>query len=280
MATSSGHHDDNNNKTVDFVVYDDQHNFAAPSGPCMVCGRPSEYPSPFKEDAFECEFLCGWPVPRDIRERLRLVKEQEERRDAESYGYEADDEKEDDAQDTAEVTVSVTVRTNNNIGDEMDGFPSQAHITPKIADHHDKDSPVGSHDTSKVSLHSEAAGGMADAYVDADNVDVYEEMHKTLFPGGVPWPQIRPTTPRSVTNRVFRHNELQITSSGKRKSEDGNGGSVDRPAKKQKIVSGPSRTVSKEPMEYFRLGGRHNLLGLKSRSSLADVLFGYRGDER
>ncbi|KAK7935333.1 hypothetical protein PG985_000828 [Apiospora marii] len=259
MDIPSSPHDDDNNQTADFVVYDDQHDdIPAPSsGPCMVCGRISDFPSPFKENAFECEFLCGWPVPRDIRERLRRVKEQEERRDAESHGYDADDEQEDGGQDTSEGTISLAVNVNNNnLGDETDGLSSQAPATQNILDHHDEDSPMRktSTYTGKCTRHS--------------------------FPNGVPSPPTQPKTPPGTANRALGHDDLQLASSGKRKPKDGDESSKDRPAKKQKIAGGPSGTVSKDPMDYFRLGGRHNLLGFKAKPSLADVLFGYHGDER
>ncbi|KAK8136742.1 hypothetical protein PG984_004682 [Apiospora sp. TS-2023a] len=279
MDISSGRHD-TNNETADFVVYDDQCDSVSSSGPCWLCGHPSEFPSPLKRDAFECEFLCGWPVPHDIRERLRQVKKEEERRDAELHGYEADDENEDDVQDTADTVVSVTIDEDGHIEGEMDGLPSQA--TPRmIADDHNREHhPAASQDTSITSYHFGADGAAAGSSYDTGDVDVYEEMHKTLFPSGAPWPPIPPTKPRDITDKAARPDDLQIASSGKRKSKDSHEGSKDRPAKKQKIVGGPSTTVSKDPNNYFRLGGRHNLLGNKTKPSSGNDIFGYHGDER
>ncbi|KAK7953528.1 hypothetical protein PG996_014422 [Apiospora saccharicola] len=279
MDISSGYHD-TNNKTADFVVYDDQCDSATPSGPCWLCGRPSEFPSPLKEDTFECEFLCGWPVPHDIRERLRQVKKQEERRDAELRGYEADDENEDGIQDTADMMAGVIIDDDGHIEAEMDGLPSQVTSRNIADDHKGEHRPAASQDTSITSYHFGVDGGTAGSSYDTDDVDVYEEMHKTLFPSGAPWPPIPSTKPRDITDKAARHDDLQIASSGKRtKSKDSNEGSKDRPAKKQKIVGGSITTVSKDPKNWFRLGGRHNLLGNKTKPGLDDNLFGYHGDE-
>lgn len=301
MGTAATRHDNDNDDIVYVVPNDqvisvspsnqvisavpnDQRALDAPSGPCLLCGRPSEYASPFKEDAFECEFQCGWPVPHDIRERLCQVKEQEERRDAELYGYEADDEQEDGAQDTAELRAGGTVHDGGPTGGEMDELPSQA-PTQNIADHHNEEHSDGSHTADMVSLHSEEEGGMTGTFVELDvdpgNVDVYEEMHKTLFPHGAPGPPIQPKKPRDTTSKALGHDNLQIASSGKRRPKDGHKGSKDRPAKKKNIVDGPSTTVSKDPTDCFRLGGRHNLLGLgrKAKPSFFDRLIGLHDNE-
>ncbi|KAK8034841.1 hypothetical protein PG993_009836 [Apiospora rasikravindrae] len=231
--------------TSDDESDNDQAIFGAPSGPCLLCGRPSAYTCPFKADTFQCEFLCSWPVPRDIRARLRRIKEQEERRDAEFWGYEADDEKEGG-------------NSNAHAQDMDDAAAAETTVSGVV--------PVGGNTT------NDAKGDCVSS--DADDVDGYGEMHKTLFPEGAPRrPVPSKKTQGGTAVKDIGDGGMQIATSGKRKSKGHNeDNNKDRPAKKSKKVDGPSTTVAKDPADCFKLGGRHSLPRRKAKLGFADWL--------
>ncbi|KAK7966916.1 uncharacterized protein PG986_001193 [Apiospora aurea] len=236
--------DEPDNGTAPAQVDDPDHIiFGALSGPCLLCGRPSTYTCPFKADTFQCEFLCGWPVPRDIRARLRRIKEEEERQEAEFWGYEADDEKE-------------AGKHNAHARDSNDAAAAETEAVSGVV-------PVGGHTT------NDAKGGCISS--DADDVDVYGEMHKTLFPKGVPRPPGQSKKPRGTATEDIGDGEVKIATSGKRKSKGHNEeNSKDRPAKKQKTAGETSTTAPKEPANCTRLKDRHAVPERKSRLGFPD----------
>ncbi|KAK8066155.1 hypothetical protein PG997_012902 [Apiospora hydei] len=237
--------DEPDHGTAPAQVDDPDHTiFGALSGPCLLCGRPSTYTCPFKADTFQCEFLCGWPVPRDIRARLRRIKEEEERQDAEFWGYEADDENE-------------AGKNNANAQDSNDAAAETEVVSGVV--------PVGGHTT------NDAKGGCVSS--DADDIDVYGEMHETLFPKEVPRRPVQSKESRGGTaTKNIGDGEVKIATSGKRKSKGGHNeeNNKDRPAKKQKTAGGTSMTTSKEPAKCTKVKDRHAVPERKSRLGFPD----------
>ncbi|KAK8003220.1 hypothetical protein PG989_002939 [Apiospora arundinis] len=272
--------------------------FDAPSGPCYMCGRTSTFPSPFRDNHFECEFLCGTPVPLDAHERLRRLREDEERRDiaelygyefvveyGNEYGYDGDDEDEVHDSNNDQMEIDATEYEKNH---------DQIMIEQQPASSNDQDPSEDTLDYAppKYEMRGDTPG-------DPDYVDIYEEMNKTMFPEGIPGYSPQPAESRGNTNEetnkrmslkgihewslqpaesrrdmnfkgTSKDSGMQVTSSNKRKhknSHKGEGDQEEKPAKRQKPTDGTSTTATRKAHDSSNVRHHQTLSGQQQNPS-------------
>lgn len=226
-----------------------EHIYSRPSGPCMLCGRLSPYRSCFADDAFVCEYVCGRKMPHGFRQRERRLREVEQRQyeaELDNYenGYEADDE--------------------NDLINHWHGCDEEHQLI---------NSGLGP--IEKASGQPMSGRGVdVDVvfYPDPEDVDVYAEMQKTMFPEGIPLRPFQPTKPRcDVAAKKHAATDVGVRASSPDKripESPGKDNKQDRPSKKQKVADGPATSVSAGTPDHINVEIHHSLPGQREQSSL------------